>query len=177
MTPEGRGRLRVVLAGILAVTLALAVHFGIVESGSREGTMIALLPFALIYGAGQLFLAIVFGRTLLAGREPLCTGFARLVHGTLRPDVERYTRAITAAWTAFFVTLLLASGALYLSGRFEAWSLLCNVLTPVLVAAMFLVEYFVRHRVLKDWDHVGFGTAIRVFARHVATRRGAEAQR
>lgn len=177
MTPEGRGRMRVVLAGILAVALALVVHFRIVEAAPPGTAMIALLPFALLYAAGQLFLAVAFGRTLVGGREPLCTRLARMVHGTLRSDVERYTRAITIAWTMFFVTLFLASAALYLSGAFEGWSLLCNVLTPFLVAAMFLVEYFVRHRVLKDWEHVAFSTAIRVFARHAAARRGAEAPR
>ncbi len=168
MSLAGRGSARLVLAGAFAVAVSLAIHFFVVESAPPERAMLQVLPFALVYAAGQLMLAVVFGRTLLAGREPLCTRFARLVHGTLRPDVERYTRAITVAWTLFFVVLFVASIALYLPGALEAWSILANILTWILVAAMFVAEYAIRHRVLKDWEHVSFGTAVRAFAHHVS---------
>ena len=172
MTPAGGGGARVVLAVALAVAVSLAVHFGIVMRAPPDEAMLRVLPFALAYAGGQMVLAILFGRTLLEGREPLCTRFARIVHGTLRPDVERYTRAITLGWTIFFTTLFALSTALYAAGALEAWSLLANVLTWLLVAGMFGVEYVVRLRVLKDWDHVSFGTAVRAFAHHVS-RNGA----
>ena len=168
MTSVGRGGARVVLACALAVAVSLAIHFGIVETAPPEEAMLRVLPFAALYAVGQVVLAFVFGRTLMAGREPLCTRFARVIHGTLRADVERYTRRITLVWTVFFATLATVSIALYAAGALEAWSVLANVLTWLLVASMFAIEYAVRHRVIKDWDHVGFAAAVRAFAHHVS---------
>jgi hypothetical protein len=116
--------------------------------------------------AVSLVLAIVFGRTLVGERESLCTRFARLVHTTLPPEVERYSRKVTAAWTIFFAALFLLSCALYLGGFLAAWSLLANILTPILMATMFVVEYAVRHRVLPGWERVGVLGGIRAFSRH-----------
>src|ERR1700680_1594435 len=50
----------------------------------------------------QLILCLVFARTLSAGREPMCSYVARLVHGSLEPALARYTRQITIAWAVFF---------------------------------------------------------------------------
>jgi len=48
----------------------------------------------------------------------------------------------------------------------EAWSLLANILTPLLVGAMFVVEYAVRLRVLPNWERVGILRGVRAFSRH-----------
>ena len=127
--------------------------------------------FFLEHAGANLALAIVFGRTLLGAREPLCTTFARLVHGELPAEVQRYTRQVTLAWTAFFAALFAASVALYLGGFLAAWSLLANIASPLLVGAMFAGEYFVRHRVLPDWERVGILGGIRAFARHFQSAR------
>lgn len=119
----------------------------------------------------NLVLGIVFGRTLFGGREPLVTTFARLVHGTLPPEVQRYSRHVTIAWTAFFATLFVASCALYLARELAAWSFLATIASPVLIATMFVAEYFVRHRVLPDWERVGILGGIRAFARHFQSAR------
>ncbi|MGZ5041636.1 MAG: hypothetical protein ACXWBQ_12915, partial [Usitatibacter sp.] len=44
--------------------------------------------FFVEHAGANLALAIVFGRTLFGAREPLCTRFARLLHGTLPAEVE-----------------------------------------------------------------------------------------
>jgi uncharacterized membrane protein len=97
----------------------------------------------------------VFGRTLLAGREPLCTSFSRLVHGTITPQAERYSHGVTVAWTVFFAAMFTASCVLYLGGQRAAWSLLANFLTPALVVAMFVVEYAMRLRMLPEQPPIG----------------------
>jgi len=122
--------------------------------------------FFLEHAGSNLVLAIVFGRTLLAGREPLCTLFARIVHGHLPPEVERYSRQVTVAWTVFFAALFTASCTLYLGRYLEAWSLLANILTPLLVGTLFVVEYAVRLRVLPHWERVGILGGVRAFSRH-----------
>jgi len=120
------------------------------------------------HAGANLVLAVVFGHTLLGNREALCTRFARLLHGTLPAEVERYTRQVTAAWTIFFVVMFVLSCMLYLAGDLAAWSLFANIASPVLVAAMFVVEYLVRYRVLPNWERTGVLGGIRAFARHFA---------
>lgn len=119
----------------------------------------------------NLALAILFGRTLARDREPLVTTFARLVHGNLPPEVLRYTRQVTVAWTAFFAAMLTVSCALYLSGERVAWSMFANFATPVGVGTMFAIEYLVRHRVLPHWERVGIISGVRAFSRHFGQAR------
>jgi uncharacterized membrane protein len=151
----------VVIAAIAAVALALVLGWKDLE---RHFPNLLFIEHA----GANLALGILFGRTLVDGREPLCTRFARLVHGELPPEVARYSRQVTVAWTVFFATLCTLSCVLYLLKFLEAWSLLANVLTPILVGAMFVIEYAVRLRVLPHWERVGILAAVRAFSRHFA---------
>ncbi len=103
----------------------------------------------------QLVLFTMFGRTLLAGRQPLCTRFAAAVHAPLilPPQGEKYTRQVTLAWTLFFAAMALVSTALFFMAPLATWSVFANFLTLPLVALMFVVEYAVRRRVLPDMQH------------------------
>jgi len=57
----------------------------------------------------QLILFMTFGRTLIAGRQPLCARFAEAVHAPVTPQHEIYARRVTIAWTLFFIVMALAS--------------------------------------------------------------------
>ena len=127
--------------------------------------------FFLEHAGANLLLALLFGRTLRAGAEPLVTHFARIMHPTLPPEVVRYTRKVTNAWTAHFVTIITLSCALYLAGLVAAWSFLANIASPLAMGAMFLVEYAVRLRVLPHWHRVGILGGIRAFSRHFGGAR------
>jgi uncharacterized membrane protein len=127
--------------------------------------------FFVEHAGANLLLAIVFGRTLVAGREALCTRFARILHPQLPPEVERYTRQVTVAWTIFFLALFAVSCALYFGGWLEAWSLLANLVSPLLVGAMFVIEYAVRHRVLPHWHRIGVIGTVNAFTRHFQAQR------
>ena len=124
----------------------------------------------------NLILAIVFGRTLAPGHEPLVSRFARLIHGSIPTEVEQYTRKVTFAWTLFFATLFVLSCVLYFGHFLAAWSVLANIMSPFLIAAMFIVEYAVRLRALPNWKQVGILGGIRAFSRHFGAAR-AEAPR
>lgn len=126
---------------------ALLQNFGWVYFAQHAGCLLAL--------------AIAFGRTLARDREPMCSRFARAVHGPLADDVARYTRRITWAWTAFFAVLCAVSVGLFTLAPLPAWSLFANLLTPLLVAAMFGAEYLVRLRALPAFQHVGVLGSIR----------------
>ena len=95
------------------------------------------------------------------------------MHDHLPPEVERYTRHVTLAWTIFFLSLFTLSSALYFGGHLEAWSYLANILSPLLIGAMFVVEYIVRHRVLPHWERIGLLGGVRPFSRHFQARRAA----
>lgn len=109
-------------------------------------------------------LAIGFGRTLAAGAEPMITRFARVIHGDrLAPQLARYTRGATLAWTVFFGAMAGASTTLFLAGPMQHWSLLINVLTPILIGAMFVVEFAFRLLVLPPALRTGLADSVRAF--------------
>ena len=82
---------RFTMLGVLALSCfalwaewpALENHFGLVYWLQHVGM--------------QLILFITFGRTLIAGRQPLCTRFAQAVHVLVTPQHEIYTRQVTIA--------------------------------------------------------------------------------
>jgi len=149
------------VAAVVVLALGLWAGWGILE---RQFASV----FFLEHAGGNALLAIVFGRTLAAGREPLCTRFARIMHPTLPPEVEAYTRGVTLAWTIFFATLAAASAVLYLGGFLAIWSALATIASPILVGLMFVVEYAVRLRALPHWERVGLLGGVRAFSRHFA---------
>jgi uncharacterized membrane protein len=149
---------------VALAAVALWMGWGILE---RNFTNL----FFLEHAGMNLLLAVTFGRTLAGEREPLCTRFARIIHGTLEPDVLRYTRQVTLAWTIFFSVLFALSCTLYLAHLIEAWSFLANFASPVLLALMFVIEYAVRLRVLPNHARIGILGGIRAFSQHMAARR------
>ncbi len=155
-----RSRHRLAVLAILA-TAAIAVAF---EWATLERHFADL--FFLEHAGGNLVLAILFGRTLAPGHEALVTRFARILHAELPPEVERYTRQVTIAWTILFLTLFAFSCVLHFAGLKSAWSVLANIVNPTAIGAMFLVEYGVRHRVLPNWERVGLINSVRTFSRH-----------
>jgi uncharacterized membrane protein len=144
--------------------LALAAAFCALNWSGLEQHFPGL--FFVEHAGGNLLLAFLFGRTLAVGREPLVTTFARIAHGGIDERVARYTRKVTVAWTIFFLAVATTSAVLYVGGFAEAWSLLANLGTPLLVGTMFVVEYLVRHRVLPDLERIGILGGMRAFSRH-----------
>ncbi|CAI8737138.1 putative membrane protein [Methylococcus capsulatus] len=118
----------------------------------------------------NLILGWGFGSTLLGGREALCTRFARSVHGALPPEVERYSRAVTVAWTVFFGGVAAVSVLLFFAASVHAWSIFVNFVNLPLVVAMFVAEYRLRRRVLPDFPHAPILSGFRSFT--AASRPG-----
>ncbi|MFN0314099.1 MAG: hypothetical protein ACKVQA_03550 [Burkholderiales bacterium] len=121
--------------------------------------------YMIQYLAFQFGLGGVFGWSLRRGHEPLVTRFARMVHGHLPPEIERYTRRVTLAWTLFFATLAAIASALYVEASTQMWSVFVNLATPVLIGMMFAVEYAVRRLSFPNFRHSSFMTSIRAFRR------------
>ena len=68
-------------------------------------------------------------RSYMGMRVSMVTLFARMVHGTLAPAMERYTRQVTLAWSIFFGTMALESTALFFAAPVKVWSGFANFLT------------------------------------------------
>ena len=128
---------------------ALETHFGLV--------------YWLEHAGIQLILFMTFGRTLIAGRQPLCTRFAEAVHAPVTPQHEIYARQVTIAWTLFFGAMALASTLLFFLAPLATWSIFANFLTLPLVALMFIAEYWVRRWVLPNMQHTHVLDALRAF--------------
>ena len=53
----------------------------------------------------------------------------------------------------------------------DDYQFLANFVNPILLGAMFVIEYVVRHRVLPDWERVGVLGGVRAFSRHFQAAR------
>ncbi len=104
-----------------------------------------------------------FGQTLIAPRTPLITQFARTIHGPLPVDIQRYTRGVTAAWTAFFLAQIALSLFIFYFFSLETWSLFANVLNWPLVILMFMGEYLCRRIMNPDFQHAGIKESINAY--------------
>jgi uncharacterized membrane protein len=118
----------------------------------------------------NLAMALLFGTTLLPGREPLCTQFAALIDGSVTPRVARYTRQITVAWTMFFVAIAAISTLLFATSSIVAWSTFANYLALPLVGAMFVGEHAWRRIALPDIERPDMLAAVRAYRQSMAWR-------
>jgi len=150
------------LAVIGVVAYPVLLHVGVTR-GAVEAPMLALC--GLPHAAAYLFMLWLFGRTLLHGREPIITRIARRVRGTLPPEMETYTRRLTAAWCVFFAAQLAASALLLGLGSVEDWSLFINVLNFPLVVLMFVGDYLYRAIRYRHLPQSSIATAVRAWAR------------
>ena len=108
-------------------------------------------------------LGLLFGRTLMARRQPLCTFLASKIHRRMTPLIAHFTRQVTIAWTAFFAAVVAVSVVLFATAPVEVWSVFANLLTFPLVGLMFVVENEVRKRVIPPEDRIGMLEIVQAF--------------
>jgi uncharacterized membrane protein len=123
--------------------------------------------FSIVYLIQQCgfyaIMAFTFGRSLPAGRVPLCTQLADKVHGPLSELELRYTRSVTIAWVVFFLSNLAVTVLLFEFAPLRTWSLFVNFLSLPLILLMFVGEYAVRRRVLPQVQRNGLMATLRVY--------------
>ena len=143
-------------AGGLTVMAGLAFAWPVLRHN------IALL-YLIQHVGTNLALATLFGRTLFGSGEALVTQFARAVHGELSARKIRYTRGVTIAWTAFFVSVSLVSLTLFVFASAHAWSVFANLLSTPMLAAMFIGEYICRQLMLPPEERTSIADTIRAY--------------
>ena len=133
------------------------------------------ITFGLPHLATNLFLMWFFARTLKSGREALITAIARKVHGSLKPEIESYTRTVTLAWSLFFAMQIVISLALFSFASLDAWSTYINLLNVPMIVLMFIVEY--TYRVLRYREHQSsIFSAMKYFNRNTDESKSSKAQ-
>lgn len=110
-------------------------------------------------------LAITFGSTLGRGdADALCSRITRLMLvGMPDPIYMRYTWKVTFVWTVYFIASGALSVGLFYFGPIAVWSYFANLLTPVIVGLMFVIEYMVRVRALPDREHFSIAQTIKAY--------------
>jgi uncharacterized membrane protein len=145
LLPPSAGRLALALG--IATLLLLALR-----ATPLTGSQLLYLPPPAIV----LILWVMFARTLLPGQTPLITRIAALMHESLTPRLQRYTRWVTWAWVAFFSGLLVEIVLLSVYASAEKWSLFTNFINYLLLGAFFLTEYSLRRFFLRPEERLGF---------------------
>jgi uncharacterized membrane protein len=95
-------------------------------------------------------LFILFASSLAVGRTPVANRFAILMSDNVPEAVIRYGRHATIAWSIFFFIMLAVSLYLSLFASLATWSWFTNVFSYLLLVLMFVIEFSVRKRVLRE---------------------------
>ncbi|WP_238641613.1 hypothetical protein [Halorhodospira sp. 9622] len=143
----------------LAVLAALTLYL---RGGPTPGSLAAV---ALLFGAAladlllahpvalyappillPMAVAWMFGRTLLAGRQPLVEQIATAIVGDRHSSAERrYMRTVTWLWTLLCSALTLNTILLLLLGASpQTWSLFANIINYLVIGGAMIGEYLVR---------------------------------
>ncbi|MBO9515047.1 MAG: hypothetical protein J7549_13100 [Variovorax sp.] len=109
-----------------------------------------------------------FAGSLRRGRLSLIGRFAERVH-PLSPGMVAYTAQVTAVWALYFASMAVASVVVYLTLPFAAWSVLANLLTPLLITALFVGEYLLRYRLHPEFERTRLVDAVRAYYRTPAS--------
>jgi uncharacterized membrane protein len=121
--------------------------------------------YVLQHAGMHLALAWVFGSTLRRGSTPLISALAQSVHSHFTPALQAYTRWLTGLWTVYFLGMVAFSFTLYLLAPWAWWSFYCNLLTPLLAVALFVVEHLLRYRRHPEFERVTMRSAFEAYRR------------
>lgn len=120
--------------GILA---GLLVFQGLALYVDAELAMaVTLLPVII-----HLWLAWIFGRTLIRGREPLIRRISRQGRGEIPAELEGYTHRLTVLWTAAMLTMALIAAVTAVLLPPKVWSWVANLGLPLFSVVLFLGEH------------------------------------
>ena len=130
-------RLLIIVSSII---IGLLVIQGLTLYVDAALAMVVFLPPVLIH----VWLAWMFGRTLLGDREPLIRRFSRLSRGTMPAELEGYTRKLTLVWALCMFGMALIAVVTPILASPKTWSWIVNICLPLGSAALFLGEHAFR---------------------------------
>ncbi|MDA8416124.1 MAG: hypothetical protein M0Z78_03455 [Betaproteobacteria bacterium] len=106
-----------------------------------------------------------FGRTLT--RDPstaLCSRIAGLLHPQgISPAMMHHTWLTTWAWTLLLAGCLLVSGVMFFTFPAADWSFFTDILTPLSLGSLFMLEWLVRRWRFPDAPRPGLLSTVRAW--------------
>lgn len=156
-----------VVGGVLAAVAGLACFALVLRGEVGDPNRLYVAQHAGMHA----LLAAWFGSSLRGDGLTVIGQFAQRVHH-VTPDMRIYTRHVTQLWTGYFVSMVVASLAIYAWLPFSAWALFANVLTPVFIGALFIGEHLMRYRLHPEFERVRMIDAVRAFRGHTADQGG-----
>lgn len=120
----------------------------------------------------HLALGLSFAATLRGDRLSMIGIFAERVHGSLCTAMRRYTWQVTAVWCGYFFGMTAVSCWVYASLPWRQWSLLANLITPMLIGGLFVGEYLLRYQLHPGFERATLMDAWRAYNQATPTREG-----
>ena len=111
----------------------------------------------------HLALGFLVGATLRPGATPLVSAFALRVHRVITPELMRYTRRVTWAWSLYFAAMVALSLVLFAAAPWWWWSAFANLLTPVAAVTLFVGEYLLRYRLHPEFERITLARALQAY--------------
>lgn len=126
-------------------------------------SLYALFYFHLLDVVGKIppivilaVLTSVFWSTLLPGKVPLITGIGEQAKGPLPDALRQYTVMLTKVWAIVLAVQLLICLILSVVAPLWLWSIVTYYINYLVVALLFVCEYFYRCSKFPDHDHPSF---------------------
>ena len=118
--------------------------------------LIFLPPILILFS-----LFIFFSQSLTAGKTPLISLYAKLIGNKLDEAHLRYNRSLTIIWAGFFLLMATTSILLAVFSSTDTWSLFTHIISYVLIASFFIIEFMYRKRHFAGEIEGGFFQFIR----------------
>jgi uncharacterized membrane protein len=123
---------------------AIALGFACIGWLSDNGTWLLVLPSATQGAFGLAFLRSLSG-------TPLIEHFARMVKPELRPAELAHCRLWTRIWGFYLLALAALGLALARWATLTVWTVYVGIVSYVLVAVLFAIEYVIRKIRFRDY--------------------------
>ena len=119
--------------------------------------------YVLQHAGIHFALGFVFATTLRHGGTPLISAFALRVHRTVTPELLRYTRQVTWAWSLYFAAMVALSLALFVAAPWWWWSVFANLVTPLAAISLFVGEFLLRYRLHPEFERITLAQALQAY--------------
>ena len=120
--------------------------------------------YVLQHAGIHFALGFVFATTLRPGATPLISAFAVRVHRTITPELLRYTRQVTWAWSLYFAR---DGGVVARAVRRGAVVVVVGVRQPGDAGgrgiALFVGEYLLRYRLHPEFERITLAQALQAY--------------
>ncbi|MCW8900885.1 MAG: hypothetical protein OQK95_09470 [Gammaproteobacteria bacterium] len=134
--------------------LTLLLLISVIAYFTQQDTVEYLVYFPPILILMSLF--ILFIQSLAKGQTPIITRYAIMFNDKLEDKHMRYNRSLTKIWALFFLFMAITSIVLAVFFSIESWSLFTHLISYMLIASLFIVEFIYRKYHFAGEIKVGF---------------------